>query len=159
MALGCYLMVSDGGLIAMSLISLAGMVLLFTLNNSMWFKKQNFKVDIFNVKAQNKLNLRKMEKDMGLTTSKASVINEAAPASPLGGIDKLLPLLKNLDSDQLGGLLEAYTGLTAEEGAEGTMLDTLLGYAEEHPDTVKGLLDGLTAGGGDGAESQEAYQV
>lgn len=150
-------MVSDGGLIAMGLISLAGMVLLFTMNNSMWFKKQNFKVDIFNVKAQNKLNLRKLERDMGLTTSKASVIKETTSPS-LGGIEKLLPLLKNLDSDQLGGLLEAYTGLTAEEGAEGTMLDTLLGYAEEHPEIVKGLLDGLT-GGAEGGGNQTQSQV
>ncbi len=149
-------MVSDAGLIAMSLISLAGMVLLFTMNNSMWFKKQNFKVEIFNVKATNKLNLDKLRKDMGLGKSTAS---PPAP-SPLGGLDiaKLLPLLKNLDSDQLGGLMEAYTGLTAEAGAEGTLLDSILGYAEEHPETVKGLLDGLTAGG-EGGENQPAYQV
>ena len=151
-------MVSDAGLISMSLISLAGMVLLLTLNNSMWFKKQNFKVELFNVKAQNKLNLRQLEKNMGLTTSKTSVIEAKPEASPLGGIDKLLPLLKNLDSDQLGGLLEAYTGLTAEGGAEGTLLDSILGYAEEHPETVKGLLDGLTAGA-DGAGNEPQSQV
>ena len=145
-------MVSDAGLIAVSIISLAGMVLLFTMNNSMWFKKQNFKVDIFNVKATNKLNLRKLEKEMGLTPSKSS----PPTPSPLGGIEKLLPLLKNLDADALGGLIEAYTGLTTEEGSEGTMLDTMLGYAEDHPEIVKGLLSGLTGGAKDENEQTQS---
>jgi hypothetical protein len=147
-------MVSDGGLIAMSLISLAGMVLLFTMNNSMWFKKQNFKVELFNVKATNKLNLKKLEKEMGLTTSKKSVTEESG-GSPLGGIEKLLPLLKNLDPETLSGLVETYTGLTADEGGtDGGMVDTLLGYAEDHPEIVKGLLQGLSGDGEEQVQSQ-----
>jgi len=136
-------MVSDGGLIAMSLILLAGMVLLFTMNNSMWFKKQNFKVEIFNVKATNKLNLDKLRKEMGLGKAAAT---PPAP-SPLGGIEKLLPLLKGLDPETLSGLVETYTGLTQDEGGTGGgMIDTLLGYAEDHPEMVQGLLKGLTGG-------------
>jgi len=134
-------MVSDAGLIAMSLISLAGMVLIFTMNNSMWFKKQNFKVQLFNVKAQNKLTLEKMRREMGL--NKAG--KEAPESSPLGGIEKLLPLLKNLDEDTLGGLVSTYMGSRESTGEEGP-IDMLMGFAEDHPEVVKGLISGLTGG-------------
>lgn len=148
--------ISDAGLIAMSLISLAGMVLLYTLSNRTWFKRQNFKVELFNIKATNKLNLKQLEKKLGLTSNK-SVADESA-AAPLGGIEKLLPLLKNLDGDALTGLVETYIGSRGETSEGGGPIDMLMGFAEDHPEVVQSLLKGLTSGG-DNAEEQGQYQV
>lgn len=134
-------MVSDAGLISMSLISLAGMVLLYTLSNRTWFKRQNFKIEMFNIKATNKLQLRKLEREMGLTPGKKT--GTAAAASPLGGIAQLLPLLKTLEPEQLSGLVEAYTG-SQDAGGDGSPIDILMGFAEDHPEVVQGIIGSLT---------------
>lgn len=80
------------------------------------------------------------------------------PASSLSNVSSLLPLLKNLDGDQIGSIVEAFTGasggfeepLPRNEG----ITDTLLQFAEENPDVVKGILGGLSGG-----KKTEAKQI
>jgi len=70
------------------------------------------------------------------------------PVSPLSSVSQLLPLLKNLDGDQIGSLVDTFTGGGYEEPLpknEG-ITDTLLAFAEENPEVVKGILGGLTSG-------------
>jgi len=64
------MMVSDVGMITVSIISLAGMVLLFALNNSTWFKKENFKIQKKIVMDENRIKLKKLEKEMGIVGGK-----------------------------------------------------------------------------------------
>jgi len=140
---------TDAGLIAMSLISLAGMILLFTLNNSQWFKKENFKIQKSNVMAENRLNLRKLEKDLGLKHGKAAP-EEKGILDKIGGLADLLPLLKNLDQDQISGLIDKFIGggSGGEDYDEEDGVGMLMDFAGKNPDVVKGLLEGITKGSG-----------
>ncbi|GAH01853.1 unnamed protein product, partial [marine sediment metagenome] len=101
-------MVSDTGLIVVSLISLAGMVLLFTLNNSTWFKKENFKIKKKNTMDVNRLNLKKLEKELGITGAVEKPYQE--PQTPLETGANLLNVAKNLSSDQLKALADKFLG-------------------------------------------------
>ena len=79
---------------------------------------------------------------------KISVSSIPEPVSPLSNMSALLPLLKNLDGDQIGALVDTFTGGGFEEPlpkSEG-ITDTLLAFAEENPEVVKGILGGLTGG-------------
>lgn len=141
-----FLMVSDVGLIAVSLISLAGMVLLFTLNNSTWFKKENFKIQKYNVMATNRLNLKKLEKDLGLKPSKLPKEEK----STVENISSWVSLLKDLDPDQIKALATKFLGggeeYEEEEGED--LISTILKNVDE--DTIKSFIDGLAKGKQDG---------
>lgn len=141
-------------LIVVSIIILIGQVILMWMWQQNWFKKENFKIQKSNVMAQNKLQIRKMEKELGLTNVKSSVAPPELP--PLGGIGQLLPLLKGLDGDQLSGLIDKFVP-GSEERSSGP-IDTLLEFAEDNPEMVQGLLKGLTGGAKDG-ETQQQTQV
>ena len=82
--------------------------------------------------------------------SKKKIPNSSVPepVSPLSSVSQLLPLLKNLDGDQIGSIVDTFTGGGFEEPLpknEG-ITDTLLAFAEENPEVVKGILGGLTGG-------------
>jgi hypothetical protein len=94
-------MVTDTGLIVVSIISLAGMVLLFTLNNNNWFRRENFKIQKSNVLNENRIKMKKLEKDLGITSSKTQNTHET------GGV---LDLIKGLDSDKVGQILDLVKG-------------------------------------------------
>lgn len=104
-------MVSDTGIIVTSIISLMGMVLFFMINNSNWFKRENFKLQVATVKAENKLKMKKLEKELGINQKK----------SPIQDID-----VKGLISEYLGG---------DEEPREGSILDSI------PPSVIEGFLD------------------
>lgn len=136
----------EGELIFLGFIMLIGQIILLQMWNNNWFKKENFKIQKSNVMAENKLKLRKLEKEMGLKPTKGGKTEEKSTLNKLGGLAELLPLLKMLDEDQLSGLVDRFIGGTDtgdEEQDEG-LVDTLMGYAEEHPDVVKGLLEGIS---------------
>ena len=118
-------MVSDTGLIVTSVISLMGMVLFFMINNSNWFKRENFKLQAATVKAENKLKMKKLEKDLGITQKK----------NPIQDID-----IKGLISEYLGG---------EEEPREGSILDAIPSSVVEGfldkipPEKIQEILGGL----------------
>jgi len=136
--------------IIVAIIMLIGQVILMWMWQQNWFKKENFKIQKSNLMAQNKLQIRKMEKELGLTNVKSVVAPPEPP--PLGGIGQLLPLLKGLDGEQLSGLIDKF--VPSSEERSGGAIDTLLGFAEENPEMVQGLLKGLTGGLKDGEEQQ-----
>ena len=146
-------MVTDTGLIVMSIISLAGMVLLFTLNNSTWFKRENFKIQKKTLMDENRIKMKRLEKELGLKAGSTTTYTEPKSTIDLAG--ELLPVLKNLSGDQLQGLVDKF--LSPEDQAydapEGDVTSTLIKYATENPEIVEGLLKGLGAKN-EGAEGQ-----
>lgn len=91
---------------------------------------------------------------------------EKSVTGTLGGIAQLAPLLKNLDSDQISGLIDTFIGgrdkrefyedEEEEGGAGGGSMNMLLDFAEKNPEVVQGLLQGLTKGAKGGGNQQQA---
>ncbi|GAH57780.1 unnamed protein product [marine sediment metagenome] len=86
---------------------------------------------------------------MGLTPSK-KLVPEEAP-STLGTVANLLPLLKNLDPDQLGALVDKFVGGGEEVAPEGDLTGMLMDYVSRNPEMLEGLLEGLKGKGNAGA--------
>lgn len=146
----------EGELIFLGFLMLIGQIILMQMWQNGWFKKENFKIQKSLVMAENKLKMRKLEKDMGFTPSK-KIIPEEQP-STLNTISSLLPLLKGLDPDQLGDLVDRFVsgGGESEEGAvRGDPLNMLMDYATRNPEMIEGLIKGL----GEGREKQNQSQV
>lgn len=114
-------MVSDVGIITTSIISLAGMVLFFIINNNNWFKRQNFKLQAQNVKAENKLKLKKLEKELGLESKKKGI--------DLGGLD-----IPSLIAQYAAG------GGESDEGGVGGVISE---FVQDNPELVQSLLSGI----------------
>lgn len=137
-------MVSDAGLIIVSVISLAGMVLLFTLNNSTWFKKENFKIQKKAVMDENRIKLKKLEKEMGLT-GKSVVPAYQEPKSALETGGNLLEVLKNLSGDQIQGLADRFLSPEETEGREPQgVLENLLEFANNNPELAEQFIKGIS---------------
>jgi len=138
-------MVTDTGLIVMSFISLAGMVVLFMLNTSTWFKKENFKIQKKAVMDENRIKIKKIEREMGLTGA-TKPYRETQTALETGG--NLLDVLKNLNGDQIQNLADKF--LKPEDEAEydqpKSTMDSLLDFATQNPEIAQGILQGVTGG-------------
>ena len=144
-------MVSDTGLIVVSIISLAGMVLLFALNNSTWFKKENFKIQKKIVMDENRIKLKKLEKEMGITGGVGAPYQEPKSMLETGG--NLLEIAKNLSPDQLTMLADKYLGGGDEyQDQEPGMLEKALDFANKNPEIAAKFLEGVTKGGQQGDE-------
>jgi len=102
---------------------------LFQLN---WFKKENFKIQKSNVMAENRIKLKKLEREMGLPPTRKT------QTEPTGNI---LDALKNLDMDKIQGILEAL-GINEDE-TEGSPTDTLIKMITENPEIVGKFLGGI----------------
>lgn len=134
----------EGELIFLGFIMLSGQIILLQMWNNNWFKKENFRIEKSNVMAKNKLTLRKLEKEMELTPSKN--IAPAESKGALGNLADLLPLLKNLDADQLGALIDKFVGGGDYEEGGGDLTTGIMDYAMKNPEMVQGLLEGLIKG-------------
>ena len=84
-------------MIVVSIISLAGTILIFMLNNSNWFKRENFKLQKSNILAENRLKLKKLQKDLDLQNTP---LPNPPPEQP-----PLLDLLRNVDINTVKTLL------------------------------------------------------
>jgi len=142
----------EGELIYVSIVSgLFGIFGLLLLNRN-WFKKQTFKSEIELLRAKNKLELRKLEKELGLQAKKDSGLIPTKEAEPnmLSTIGALAPLLRNLDGEQIADLVERFTiGPGESEAAEGTgggLGDIINDFVLNNPDAVKAFLGGLKSG-------------
>ena len=132
--------IMEGELIIVSFISLIGMIIVLQLRDRAYFKKANFKLQTDNVKAENRIKLKKLEREMGITSPK----KEIAPISDSGAIGALLPLLSNLEPEQLGSIVSALTGGIGEGEPEG-LTGIIMDFAEKNPEMVKGLIEGFVA--------------
>ena len=121
--------------------------------NANWFKKESFKTKNKSIEAENRLRMKKLERDLGL---KASPAPKEQPGM-FDTIKDLAPLLKGLDSDQIGALADRFLGGSegaAEGSAEsGGISDVLLDFAENNPEMVQSFLKGV-GGAKDGAQKE-----
>jgi len=146
-------MVSDYGMIAVSIISLAGMVLLFILNSNNWFKKENFKIQKKAVMDENRIKIKKMERELGITGA-TKAYREVQ--TPIETGSNLLSVLKNLDGDQIQGLADKFLKPGDEQEydqAPPSTIESLLEFANNNPEIAEQFLKGV--GGGKKSESDE----
>jgi hypothetical protein len=134
----------EGELIIMGFMMLIGQIILMMMWQNNWFKKENFKIQKSNIMAQNKLQLRKLEKELGLGKSKEII--EKEPTGLMSTLGDLAPLLKNLDGDQIAALADKFLGGQSEAQMEeggGSLGDMITDFAANNPEMVKGFLEGI----------------
>ena len=131
-------MVSDVGLIAVSFISLAGMVLIFMLNTRTWFKKETFKSTQASNRKEMNIRFKAMERDLK--------IKETPPLAPP---EQSIPdLLKGLDLEtikKLGGMLQKddveYEDEEPIREEKPDLAETVLNMAQKNPELAKSIID------------------
>ena len=120
----------EGVLIFLGFIMLVGQIILFQMWNNSWFKKENFKLQRDTVKAENRLKLKKLEKEFGLKGKSV--------ASEIKNESSIMDLLKNLDRDKITDILELL------QGGETTEKEGIAGILEQiPPELIEGFLNGL----------------
>lgn len=136
----------EGELIYVSIItSLFGIMGLLILNRN-WFKKMKWKEEAAFERASNKLKLKKLEREL-LGTAPQSP-KEPLQQTPQNILGSLAPILKNLEPDQIAGLIEAFTGQAGAEAEaempEDNSLAGIIGkFAAENPELIKGAIEGF----------------
>ena len=141
----------DEAFIWVSIISgVFGLVGLELLSHN-WFKKERFKFEVFNLKKQNDLQLKKMAKDMGLSSTpphKSTAVGD--------NIGSLLEMAKGLSPDTLGSIADIIQGrLGGGEGEDGPVpegMEGLIDFAVKNPDIVKSFMGGLNKNQGGGED-------
>jgi len=155
--------IMDEAFIYVSVISgLFGLIGLQLLTHN-WFKKERFKLEAYNMKKQNDLQLKKMAHDLGLPTGKSTPPSTAAGPA---GLD-LMSLWNNLNPTQKQGILNGFLGNAGgglssseeeyepEDSGEGNILnDVVKGFAqsEQGQKMIQNFIGGAVQGG---AKSQE----
>jgi hypothetical protein len=115
--------------IGASFISMIGFIIILELNNRNWFKKENWKLTRDFSKQKYRIDLKKMEKDLGITTTR-----------------KKTPEVQ-ITPDIIKTLVNTYLGGNEEEGEQPEGLPgMLMNFAEENPELVQQFLKGITKG-------------
>jgi len=124
----------EGELIFLGFIMLIGQIILLQMWNANWFKKENFKMQRDTIKAENRIKLKKMEKELGLKGQSASteIKNET----------NIMDLLKNLDRDKIADILEMLQG--GENEPEGDTLTDIINKLP--PEVIQNFLKGVNVG-------------
>ena len=130
----------EGELIFLGFIMLIGQVILLQMYQHNWFKKENFKIQKFNIMAENKLKLKKLEKELGMSTGKAPKEEKSVGEN----IGSWVSLLKSLDPDQIKALADQFLGQGEEyeEEEDEDIIGTILKNVDG--DTIKNFIDGLS---------------
>jgi len=130
----------EGEIIIVALISTFGMIISIMLWNHNWFKRLDakYKYQLKRTKLSQKLKAPIKEEKSGFDTFR-----------------DILPLLKNLDSEQLGALADKFLEGDLEPTSGGGIGDLIIDYAESHPEAVKSFLEGLSGGKKEKSESGE----
>lgn len=133
----------EGELIIVTFVSSIFMLIAVERLNHNWFKKENFKLQRDFSKAKYRIDLKKMEKDLGFPSQKAGLTTQQTPMQEGSGLNiaGLLPLIKNLDPDQLQAILQ---GLTGEGGGGGGALENILGSLP--PELIEQFIAGIGKG-------------
>jgi len=146
-------MVDTGtALIVGSIISLAGAIIIMTMNNNNWFKRENFKIQKSNMMATNKLNLKKLERELGIQEGTTKL----QPTET-----NLIDQLKGLDVDKVKGILGMVQKEEEEEDYEEderNVLERALGQIVDDPAMQKKALD-LIRGVTDGKKGEDVPPV
>ena len=139
----------EGELIIVSIISsIFGLCGLMILDRN-WFRRENFKIQKANIQAQNKIQIERMRKELGLHKQPSQ------PTQELGGVGNLLDLAKGLGKDQIIDLVEKFLpdNERDEEGEEGE-LQKILKYVP--PEVIQNALKGVL-GSKEGGNQEVLY--
>jgi hypothetical protein len=123
----------EGELIFLGFIMLIGQIILLQLWNRNWFKKETFKLQRDTVKAENRIKLKKMEKELGITKGKSA-------SNEIKNENSIMDLLSNLDKDKIVDILELLQGGGEEKEGISSILDQI------PPEAIKAFLEGATSG-------------
>lgn len=128
--------------VIVAIISTVGMMITVQLWQLNWFKRENFKIKKKNIEGENRLKLKKLEKELGLQPSK----EPREERSKFDTLSDLLPVLSKLDADQLGVLIDKFAGGGEYDlpETEGGLLDMLGDFADKNPEAVKSFIEGLS---------------
>lgn len=139
----------DEAFVVVSVISgIFGIIGLLILDRN-WFRRERFKFNLDSDKKEQTLRFKKMARDLGLDVKTPPFRGPAS--TPMDTISGLLPLLKNINPDQLGAIADILGGQAPDEGGEEGPLsgiEGLVDFATKNPDMVKGFMDGITKGKG-----------
>ena len=127
--------------IVTSLFGIFGLLLI----NRNWFKKMRFKTELDLLKKKNNLEIKKLEKQLNISNTPVSEKSENTQNNLL---TQLAPLLKNLDGEQVAGLIDAFTGNAPQEaeGIPASLGELLQNIIAENPEMVQGFLQGISQG-------------
>jgi hypothetical protein len=136
-----------------ALSGLFGLLALELMSHN-WFKKERFKFEVFNLKKQNDLQLKKMARDMGLVSTPPPHRSTATGDN----VGSLLEMAKGLSPEMLGSIADIIQGRLGGGEGEGESpvpegMEGLIDFAVKNPDIVKSFMGGLTKnkeGGEDG---------
>jgi hypothetical protein len=138
----------EGELIIVSVISLIGCIIVTQLFNHNWFRRQNMKYG-------HEANMYKLRKSYSQTKTPPSA-PASSPISLANNLPEILKLVRGLDPDQLGSLLDIVGGGSIEAEPE-TASDILSTLIRENPELVQSFVKGLTHGKETSNESMPAF--
>jgi len=132
----------DETFIIVSIIGLVGAILTTQLWQMNWFKRENFKLQKSNILAENRIKLKKLERDLGI-----SKVKNPIPQEQKG----LMELLGGLDKDKISGIL-GLLGESEEPQEEESEIGKLISNLP--PGVIEGFLESIKKppgekGGGD----------
>lgn len=136
----------DEAIIWVSIISgLFGILGLELLTHN-WFRKERFKLEAYNMKKQNDLQLKKMARDMGIDMKKPPVEAPVSHVTP-DLLTTLAPILKNLPPESIPDLIDRFLPAPDDEGGGGGGLADQIGdFIANNPEIVQGFLKGVKGG-------------
>jgi len=129
-----------------SLGGLATAVIVSQMWQNNWIKRETFKLKKRNILAENRIKMKKLERELGLGKYK----NEPEPSSntPVEGISNLLNIAKELEPEQLRAIVGKLTGepteADLEEEGEDGISEGLMQFARENPEMVKNIIANLS---------------
>lgn len=129
--------------------SIAGAIIVSQMWMHNWLKKENFKMQKSNIMAENRIKMKKLERELGLKGSKAPVEHEKAG---------VLELLGGLDKDKIAGILDLLQGggdVDDYEPEPKSDLERLISNLP--PGVIEGFLKNIK-GDQDQQENQQLYQ-
>jgi hypothetical protein len=144
----------DEAFVLVSIISgIFGLIGLELISHN-WFKKERFKFEVFNLKKRQDLELKKMARDMGLSSTPPPHTKSTAASDNIGS---LLEMAKGLSPDALVSIADIIQGRLGGGEGEGEIvpegMEGLIDFAVKNPDIVKSFMGGMSKGkegGGDG---------
>ncbi len=142
---------SDLGLIIVSLISIAGTILITQMMQMGWFKKERFRFDQATKRKEYNINFKALEKKLGM--------QQSAPMTEDRGI---IESIKGLDLDKVQSMLQLAQKPEDQEEIEyydddpKTLPEQLIQFATENPEIAQKFIGNLgIGGGGDSASTQQ----
>ena len=138
----------EGEIIIVTIISTVGGLIGLLLVQRFWDHKwdKNFEFEKFKIKERSK------------QYNKRQKIKNPEPKNPISTIAKLLPVLTNLDPDQIKALADTFMGgetgeYEEEEGED--IISTILNNIPQ--ETIQGFIEGLGKKTGDQPPAQQNY--